>query len=229
MTLLRGEKENLQEIVKSGYDDIDAINTSVKQMDRENEELQVEVDSFAKLNSEQQKVIDDLNSDIVDLKISVSSFDESALSIDEMLNMLEQEINNCTKNVESKTQEREKLLIENTEGNISEVDKTLSQFKIEREERSNESVSVDEQIENQFKTLDILKEQSNKLDIKKTKLDSDIEAIQNKMWEEYEITPNNATNYAKVETGTAKEIEKIKNDIKKLGTINVNAIEEYKT
>ncbi|MBQ9313475.1 MAG: chromosome segregation protein SMC [Clostridia bacterium] len=245
LTLLRGEKENLSETIKTGNDDIDAINQAIKNMDNENEELQMEVDSFAKLNSEQQKKIDDLNSDIVDLKISVSSFDESALSIDEMLAMLDQEINNCVENVENKTKERERLLIENDEmkvkideikseiqveeAEILELETMINDLKRQREEKNSESLAIDEKVENQFKTLDILKEQTSKMDIRKAKLDSDIETIQNKMWEEYETTPNNATNYATVEPGTAKEVEKIKNDIKKLGTINVNAIEEYKT
>jgi len=245
LSLLRGEKENLLEAIKTGNDDVDLINQAIKNMDSENEELQIEVDSFAKLNSEQQKRIDDLNSDIVDLKISVSSFDESALSIDEMLNMLEQEINNCVQNVENKTTERERLLVENDEMKVkideikTEIEKEekeiedfevkISDLKKEREEKNNEAINIDSNIENQFKTLDILKEQTSKMDVRKAKLDADIEAIQNKMWEEYETTPNNASNYAKVEPGTAKEVEKIKSDIKKLGTINVNAIEEYKT
>ena len=245
LSLLRGEKENLIEAIKKGNEDMEAINEAIKEMDQENEELQVEVDSFAKLNSEQQKAMDDLNSDIVDLKISVSSFDESALSIDEMLAMLDQEINNCVQNVESKTKERERLLVENDEMKVKideikaeieveekaivELETQINQLKNEREETNTKAIGVDEKIETQFKTLEVLKEQTNKMDIRKAKLESDMETIQNKMWEEYETTPNNAVNYATVEPGTAKEVEKIKSDIKKLGAINVNAIEEYKT
>lgn len=245
VSLLRGEKENLQEAIKTGNIDIDSINDIIKNADLENEEMQKEVDSFAMKNGEQQRAIDELNSDIVDLKISVSSFDESSLSIDEMLEMLDQEINNCIQNVESKTKERERLLVENEDmkAKIDEIknmiensDKVVSEFedkinnlKTEREAKNNESVEIDNKIESQFKTLEILKEQINKQDIKKTKLETDIETIQNKMWEEYETTPNTATNYAEVGQGTAKEVENLKTDIKKLGTINVNAIEEYKT
>lgn len=245
LSLLRGEKENLLESIKQGNEDIDSINTIIKNMDTENDSLQEEVDNFAKQNSNQQKMMDDLNSDIIDLKISISSFDESSSSIDDMLNMINQEINNCIQSVEDKTNERERLLAENEElkvkideikveiekeeKEITKIETKTNELKQEREEKNNTVISIDEKIENQFKTLEILKDQTSKMDIKKAKLDSDIEAIQNKMWEEYETTPNNATNYAKVESGTAKEVEKIKSDIKKLGTINVNAIEEYKT
>ena len=245
ISLLRGEKETLEEQIKSCNSDIDAINDVIKQADIENEELQKQVDEFALKNSEQQKIIDDLNSDIVDLKISVSSFDESSLSIEEMLNMIEQEINNCIQNVNSKTNEREKLLVENDElkekideikQNVENSDKIVEEFekkigvlKEDRELKNTESADTDAKIDDEFKTIELLKEQINKQEIRKAKLESDIEAIQNKMWEEYEITPNNATNYAVAEQGTAKEVEKLRNDIKKLGSININAIEEYKT
>ena len=52
------------------------------------------------------------------------------------------------------------------------------------------------------------------------------------LWEEYEITPNNASQYRKEEytdrQEMKKEISRIKDEIKKLGSVNVNAIEDYK-
>ena len=52
------------------------------------------------------------------------------------------------------------------------------------------------------------------------------------MWEEYEITPNNALQYRKEELTDRQTIKKdvlsIKDEIRKLGSVNVNAIEDYK-
>ena len=52
------------------------------------------------------------------------------------------------------------------------------------------------------------------------------------MWEEYEITPNNALSYKKEELDDFQEIRKdvsrIKEEIRRLGSVNVNAIEDYK-
>ena len=52
------------------------------------------------------------------------------------------------------------------------------------------------------------------------------------MWEEYEITPNNALSYKKEELDDFQEIKKdvarIKEEIRRLGSVNVNAIEDYK-
>ncbi len=244
INLLKGEKEKLLENLETEKQNEADINSLIEGLEKENAELQIVVDEFSSKNEEQQKVIDDLNSDIMDLKISVSSFDESSLSIDEMVQMIEQEINNCVQNVENKTRERENLLVENEKmqaqineiqsaidnsgSNASEIEKKVSELKETRENKNKELVNVEEGITNEFKTLEILREQNNKLEVRKSKLDSDIEAIQNKMWEEYETTPNTATNYAEVTSTTQKEVDKLKSEMRALGTVNINAVEEFK-
>mgnify|MGYP006068246815 FL=1 len=50
------------------------------------------------------------------------------------------------------------------------------------------------------------------------------------MWEEYEITPNNVTEYKKPTNAseTSKMVNNLRNQIKELGSINIDSIEEYK-
>ncbi len=60
------------------------LNKNFEEMDK----LKAEIEEFAKLNSDNQKYIDDLNFDVTNLKVSVSSFNESELSIDEMVERL---------------------------------------------------------------------------------------------------------------------------------------------
>ena len=67
---------------------------------KENEEKQAIIDEFASSNKDSQTYIDNLNEDITDLKISVSSFNESEMSIQEMSEMINKEIETHTKNVE---------------------------------------------------------------------------------------------------------------------------------
>ncbi len=244
IALLNGEKEKLLETLEIENESLAGINELIKNLEIENENLQVNIKEFTDKNSDGQKEIDDLNSDIVDLRISVSSFDESSTSIDEMVAMIEQEINNCMKNVDSKVNEREALLKENSEieskileaqetidaaGDlVQKFEKKVSSLKEQRESKNAELLTIEENVDNCFKTLDILKEQNTKLDVKKNKLEVDIENIQNKMWEEYETTPNTASNYAEVTSSTARDVEKLKSEIRSLGPVNVNAIEEFK-
>ena len=64
------------------------------------------------------------------------------------------------------------------------------------------------------------------------KLDTDKDNLTNYMWEEYQMTYSAAAEQRDEEIGTAtslkKEINGVKQKIKALGDVNVNAIEEYK-
>ena len=242
--ILNQEKEKLQTQIKQTEADVQNIQDLIANAEKENTEMQVTVDEFGSKNAEQQKIIDDLNSDIMDLKISVSSFDESSNSMDMILERIEQDINNCVENVEKRESEKARMLAENdelnqkisgiddeisqTEDSIKELEIALNELKQNREKKNEEIVDVEKGMEDQLKTLDILRDQLNKLEVRKTKIDMDIEVIQNKMWENYETTPNTAQNYAEVTSSTPKEVDNLKNEIKSLGSININAIDEYK-
>ena len=50
------------------------------------------------------------------------------------------------------------------------------------------------------------------------------------MWDEYELTPNNVISYQKPENVqlTQKKVNNLRTDIRELGSVNVDSIEEYK-
>ena len=79
-------------------------------------------------------------------------------------------------------------------------------------------------------TIEDLKAQITKLEVKKTKTEEDITDIINKMWEEYQLTPNNVKGYQKPENIalTQRKVNELRTDIRELGSVNVDSIEEYK-
>jgi len=83
-----------------------------------------------------------------------------------------------------------------------------------------------------MKVLDGLKEEIIKIGVKRDKVKEDIDSVTNKLWEEYELTPNNAAQaeYKEPEnvSQTSKKTNELRNKIKDLGNVNVNSIEEYK-
>lgn len=99
-----------------------------------------------------------------------------------------------------------------------------------RKEKNLELVNTEKEVEEQFLKIDDLKNQLAKLEIKKSKIDIEVEQIVNKMWEDYEITPNNVEKYIKPENIqlTTKKVKGLREEIKSLGSINIDAIEEYK-
>ena len=215
-------------------------------LEKEINELTIIIKEFAEKNSENQKYIDDLNFDITNLKISVSSFDESGSSIDEMIERIDKDIENFNNAIELKNKQIEDLKnedivlnenIKNLKNQIIEIQNSVSistekieSLKTERTEKNKESEKIEQDITEQFNLLEDLKGNLVKIDVKKTKIEQDIDIVVNNLWEEYELTPNTATDYKKVENvqNTQKEVNNIRSEIKDLGSINIDSIEEYK-
>lgn len=239
-----------QESIINKKQELNAIKEEAKEqiekLSKENEELNKVIEEFANLNKDNQKYIDDLNFDITNLKISVSSFEESEMSIKEMTERIEEDIKNNEESIRNKQEQLSNIKNDNEQlmNNINELKNKITQIKEDvensgnkveklKEERikSNEKLEkTEKEIESLFKTIEGLKEQLVKIDVKKTKTAQDIEDIINKMWEEYELTPNSCENYEKPANvaQTKKRVKEIREEIKKLGSINVDSIEEYK-
>ena len=103
-------------------------------------------------------------------------------------------------------------------------------MKKERIEKNEKLRKKEEEQTEQFKRIEELKAQITKIEVKKTKTEEDITDVINKMWEEYELTPNNAGEYQKPENVavTQRRVNVLRTDIKELGSVNVDSIEEYK-
>ena len=236
---IENERKENREIKKQKEEEI-------AKLTKEIEELNEVIEKFALDNKDSQKYIDDLNFDITNLKISVSSFDESNVSIDEMLERIDLDIKNNNTSIENKEnqiksiEEENKTLeqnivdfntqIENIKKEVANGSDIVEELKKSRVDKNKELESYEGKINEKFKVLEDLKEQLVKLDVKKTKLEQDIEQIVNNLWEEYEITPNNAEGFDRPANIAVaqKQVHKIRNEIKNLGSINVDSIEEYK-
>ncbi len=246
LAALKDELKELQLKKEESIKQKEQIEGEIAKLEKENDELNIEIKSFAEINSDNQKYIDDLNFDITNLKISVSSFDESESSIDEMVARIDEDIKNNKTSIENKTLDREKILEDNKllETRIEEIIKEIENVKLEvqtsggkveelknlRIEKNKKLESTENEIKDQFKVIDDLKDQVAKLELKKSKTDLELEQIVNRMWEEYEITPNNAKDYEKPSNVAlvTKKVNELRNDIKALGSINIDSIEEYK-
>ena len=243
---LKEEQKNLETLKQESIEQKEKIQEETQKITNQNEELSKLISEFAELNKDDQKYIDDLNFDITNLKISVSSFDESESSIQEIQERINQELNNAKASIENKNNQIEQIKIENenleksiqeTLNKIEEIKQKVSnssaeieKMKQERTQKSEKLSKQEDEITSKFKIIEDLKSQLVKLDVKKTKVEEDINTIINKMWEDYELTPNNVEGYAKPENValTQKRVNNIRTEIRDLGSVNVDSIEEYK-
>ena len=243
---LKQEKNEIETKKEEYLKNIEQENIKKSAIEEENINLKEKITHFSDANKDTQKQVDDLNFDITNLKISVSSFNESENSIDEMAELLKQEIENQNKNIENKKNQIEKMSAEQVElekqikqdeKNIEEIknkvaksDSDIEKMKNERQ-KSNEKLTQKETEEvEEFKIIEDLKGQIVKLDVKKSKLDDDLNNVITMLWNEYELTPNACEEYPKPENIaiTTRRVNVLRQDIRELGSVNVDSIEEYK-
>ena len=243
---LKEEQANLEKQKEEAVSTKGDLQVEINKIVEQNGELSKIINEFAELNKDDQKYIDDLNFDITNLKISVSSFDESEASIQEIQERIKQELENAHTSIENKNAQIEQIKKdnENLEKSIQEIlqkieevkesvnssSSKIEELKNERAQKSEKLSKQEDELTAKFKVIEDLKGQLVKLDVKKTKIDEDINGIINKMWEEYELTPNNAEQYQKPENValTQKRVNSLRNEIRELGSVNVDSIEEYK-
>ena len=114
----------------------------------------------------------------------------------------------------------------------ADTEKELNQITEDRSTKNRshkEFFQVREDLSNQLSDLD---KEHFRLDNQKERLGDYLERQINYMWEEYELTASEAEKYRDEEIEHSPQLKKmisqLKGEIKALGPVNVNAIEEYK-
>lgn len=223
----------------------ETISEEMNKIEEQSKAINIEIEEFTKLNKDNQKYIDDLNFDITNLKISVSSFDESELSINEFVERIDNDIALNLESINNKKSLKEKVINDNDELNkkIEELKEKIIQMEKEvlessdkakalKDERAlkNESLSkIEKEFEDEQNIIENIKNQISKLELKKSKVELELEQVINKMWDEYELTPNNAKDYKKAENvaEVQKRVNYLREQIKEIGSVNIDSIKEY--
>ena len=124
------------------------------------------------------------------------------------------------------------LTIEASHKAQSEAEKKLQEDTAKREELSEKQKSFFDRREELSAQMTGLDKEVYRLNAQKEKLEESIESQINYMWNEYEITLSDAASLRKEELtdlgAMKRDIAGLKDQIRKLGDVNVNAIEDYK-
>ncbi len=226
-----------------------------KQIDSINEEIArhtEEIEEYARFNKEKEERVNFLNEDIMNLKVSLSSFDESALAIDEMVDKIRQDIASFLSSMDRKKEliaqyenelatsesrnEEDKKQIEILKEKSDALKLEIEKLKQDKANNIAKQGELEKTTYEAMKTLEKLRAEKTKLDNKKEKYDNETELLKIKMWEEYEITVTSARELDKAlddlkdisKTKLEQMASKLKSEIKGLGEVTVSAIEEFK-
>ena len=235
------ENEDLNIAIKNN-------NELEKSLTTEIEKLQEQVDEYTRFNKEKQTRIDYLSEDVVNLKISLSSFDESVASIEEMEEKINQDINNfklsISKKEEQKNESENQIKISREEilkikekmielvDFKNEFEQILADFKKNKEEIILKENELDKKIVDGIKTTERIRESLAKAESKKTRVDIEKENLKNKMWDDYQLTLTSAEKIYETlpkeeNINIYKEADIIRKKISALGEVSISSIEEY--
>ena len=215
----KDEKE-LETFIETKQKELEEWKAEETEKTHELEKIRLEESSLEQQNQFLQENLSRLNSEI-------AAFQKESQEITENLVQSREEIHKKEEGIqELKNAAQECLLKEEQYGSHR------AQWQEEKEKRSASHKTF-------FEKRDHLSEKTSLLDKECFRLRSQTEKIEEQregqisyMWEEYEITPNNALQYRKEELTDRQAIKadvtRIKDEIRKLGSVNVNAIEDYK-
>ena len=215
----KDEKE-LETFIETKQKELEEWKAEETEKTHELEKIRLEESSLEQQNQFLQENLSRLNSEI-------AAFQKESQEITENLVQSREEIHKKEEGIqELKNAAQECLLKEEQYGS------QRAQWQEEKEKRSASHKTF-------FEKRDHLSEKTSLLDKECFRLRSQTEKIEEQresqisyMWEEYEITPNNALQYRKEELTDRQAIKadvtRIKDEIRKLGSVNVNAIEDYK-
>ena len=112
-----------------------------------------------------------------------------------------------------------------------EEENLLNQKQLEKEKISDDMNATEKRSKELSAIVDEIREQRHSMDVQLSRVEMEIENSQNNIWEEYEMSYAHALKYRdeRLEISQIKkEIHQIKQRVSQMGSVNVNAIEEYR-
>ena len=245
---IRLDQEQIRRQLSEIKQDHDKIDEELKASRQDEKELETYIETRQKELEEWKNEESSVQRKLEDLRLEASTTQQKESFASENLSRLISEIQGLVQEKQTilETLKQGNQEMENKRRSVEELKEAVSGF-------GGQEVADRQQLENWQKEKDLkntshkaffekrdhLSGQISLLDKECFRLKSQMEKLEESreaqisyMWEEYEITPNNALQYRKEEYTDLKEMKKqitqLKDEIRKLGSVNVNAIEDYK-
>ena len=243
------EQEGLAEELREIADNEESIQMELETSENLERELNEKIEAMQKalekereIEAAQLKQSEEMHLSLAGLEQQSSFIRENIQRIEEETAKLEQELEELSQNKGNASEE-----IRGKEKKIRELQETIQgsgELFLEIEEEIRQQTATREELNRRHKGFlqqrEELSEHISALDKECFRLNSQKESYEeasekqiNYMWEEYELTYNRAMELRNADlTDLAymkRRIQELKNEIRKLGNVNVNAIEDFKS
>lgn len=247
-TGLMGEKQQIEQQIEKIDNNKKQILDEIEYSKKREQEINEEANAFQKILEEQAKLENEASQKLSNIQLETANIKQKVefaqVNIDRINGEVEKFDAERADLLENAAQSKEDA--KKKQQDIEEIKKTIaasgeSHGKLEEELR--ESVAKKEQMSADyrgfFQKQEEISKRCNDLDKEIFRLNNQREKLKeageyqtNYLWEEYELTPHAALElqndiYDDL-TALKKMVAEVKDEIRKLGDVNVNAIEEYK-
>ena len=222
-------------------EEIEAAAKREKEIEAENERLQKVLEEQTKAEDAAKTAAAQIQMEEAGLKQkeefileNTSRIDREIGHLDEEADSLKNQAREAKSDVEKKKRDIEEIqkTILASDGSHADLEKQLKEDQAKREEMSAEYKGFFQKREDITKRIGELDKEIFRLNSQREKLEEAQEYQNNYMWEEYELTLHAAEELRREEYGDLPQLKKLisslKEEIRKLGDVNVNAIEDYK-
>ena len=245
---IRADQEDIRKKISDIQASNDRIDQELEASIKDEEELNTYIETRSRELEEYRQEEAALQKELEGLRIDLASLEQKEGFNKENLNRIEGDIKNLTSEEETLEQtladsrtenESRKNQIETLKNAIGEYDlleekakTTLLEWQKDKEERNKSHRAFFEKRDELSGQINLLDRECYRLRSQKEKLEESLESQINYIWEEYEMTPNSALSYRNEEFKDRgkmkKQVTGLKEEIRALGPVNVNAIEQYK-
>lgn len=205
----------------------------LKKISEEYSDLQLKLNNINSILKEYDLKQYNLKNEIVDLNQIIDSKLTLKTEYQQKLSDIENELKGIDSVLNKVLDEEEKAVIDSYYETKKEEDKANQKIMV-LTEKINKSKKIIEEIEEKIKEINLSLTQKQQVlkysEIKVNRLDVQLDHLLNRLNEEYSITFEKAKkDYFLLldEEEARKEVDKLKNRIKNLGTVNIGSIEEY--
>ena len=211
------------------------LNGRIEELQRQLEEEREEESIQMKQSEEGHLALASLEQQNVFIQENISRIDEEIEKFQAELSEMESGKDNASVEIQEKEAKIAELrkTIEDSKELYEEIEKEIREQTAKPDELNQKHKDFLRMREELSKHISALDKECFRLNSQKESYESASEKQMNYMWEEYELTYNRAMELRdKNLTDLAfmrRQIQTLKSDIKKLGTVNVNAIEDYKS
>ena len=224
------------------------LSEEVAGLEETNEQVNQDIERLNTLLDEAKARREQDSKDLASVSLETANLQQKNQFIEENIRRIRDEVKKLTEELSGLTTGRadsgqvieEKLaeigrlkeLITHTAEGMETLEAQLTEKAGVKEEKSREQKGFFQKREELTERISALDKEAFRIQNQKEKLDERMESQVNYMWNEYELTYSSAeqlrdpelTVYSEIK----KRIEELKGGIRKLGNVNVNAIEDYK-